>query len=420
MISVSDANPPHIPSTSSGIISQATDAASITADEWIIDTESMTLRRDLQLQVLAVIRRPSSECFALSIQGVLTPAVLVPIIWRGIKTIGRPSRVTITESTCSAMPVGLDDLLERFQIPVHSSDASLHWEKRYFDALSQHLHERCGDLPRHFALPAIRRAGELWRHSYNRHLHAPKRTSRPPVKPVHIEASGATQNKQNTSTSRILTIEFCPPGKLRMLKVVTRSGNRWRVKYWSVKLGRVVEAELNEAPVFCELDCDPRVRTFREQPCRITYLLKGEKHEHFPDAIVSYFSGPEELCEIKLAKDAKTSEVKDRTALMCAELPIWGYEYTLRIAEESARQPAKRNREEIVSYADRPVSIVERELIVRECTRLNGVTWGTACNGDYGRSGPYMLARLFIDGLLTFDMNTRLDPNTRFVLRDGG
>ncbi len=222
------------------------------------------------------------------------------------------------------------------------------------------------------------------------------------------------------SEDRILNIEFCPPGQLRMRKVVTRSGWSWRVKYRSVKLGRAVEAEGHEAPVFCELDCDPRFRTFREQPCLITFLLHGEEHDHYPDALAVPHAGMEELWEIKLARYAQRQDVADRTALMSAQLPLWGYQYKLKIADESARQPAKKNREEIVSYAHRPVSIVERELILRECNNLGGITWGAACNGDYGRFGQYIVCRLFIDGLLTFDLNKRLVPETRFILRVGG
>jgi hypothetical protein len=100
----------------------------VTPDEWLIDTGSMTLRPDLQVTVLAVVRPRTRECLALSVQGVLTPASLVPILYRGVQKFGKPSAINISDSARAAMPHGLDSLLSSFEIPIQSSGQSLAWE----------------------------------------------------------------------------------------------------------------------------------------------------------------------------------------------------------------------------------------------------------------------------------------------------
>jgi hypothetical protein len=186
----------------------------------------------------------------------------------------------------------------------------------------------------------------------------------------------------------------------------------------SAKTGGQVHGEGYEPIVFDELEADPFVKTYRDQPCRIFYLLGGVEQTHIPDALVVPYVGLKELIEIKL-KRYVTREVVARTELMTWGLPAFGYSYSLRIVEDYKKEPQRSNRSNIIHFSGRPVSLYERELITQICEDEGTVTWGDAFSGRFGPFGREILGRLFIEGVLFFDLAKPLNPETRFFLRKG-
>ncbi len=139
--------------------------------EWILDTDSMSVREDLRIHVLAVVQAQTDECLALSLQGALTPTVLPAVLRRLIREHGQPSRIQVSSAMRDAMLDGLDSVLCRFHIQIAPPTRAVRSHAGLFENLYYHLQRRCGNLPRHFALLTIRRAAEYWRHSRNRKLH---------------------------------------------------------------------------------------------------------------------------------------------------------------------------------------------------------------------------------------------------------
>ncbi len=215
--------------------------------------------------------------------------------------------------------------------------------------------------------------------------------------------------------SELITIEF--PEAIRSRKVVTRSRARPTGKFPSWKMSRMLQWEsVPELNAMRLLDADPFVRFFAEQPLTLRYRLNGESRIHYPDLLVERDNDPKELWEIKSARDAARDEVAARTALLCADLPAYGYAYRVVYAEEVCRQPRLSNALEILKWGRGPITAVERERIRAILNRLPAVTWGAAVSGTLGRNGRHSLCRLVLEGMLAFDVNQKLGLDTRFTL----
>jgi hypothetical protein len=176
---------------------------------------------------------------------------------------------------------------------------------------------------------------------------------------------------------------------------------------------------VHEVNVFADLECDPNTGGFFEQRCQIKYRLNGELREHYPDLVVIPRAGVRRIKEIKLASNAGSDEVKSRTALMNSGLPAFGYDYDVQIADLSETEPGRRNREIVASFSYRTVPSHEKELMVQECRRSGGIEWGAACRGVYGLFGREILCRLFVDAVLSMNVNEPLTEKTRFIVREG-
>src|SRR5579871_3276984 len=159
-------------------------------------------------------------------------------------------------------------------------------------------------------------------------LHTEPPSSKSPQGMTRFHTDSATSNTiyidngaiMTTSTDRILRIEFPEPGEQRIRKIVSRSRTVMTTISDSAKTGGQVHGEGYEPIVFDDLEADPLVKTYRDQPCRIFYLLGGVEQTHIPDALVVPYVGLNKLIEIKL-KRYVTREVVARTELMTWGLP---------------------------------------------------------------------------------------------------
>jgi hypothetical protein len=220
--------------------------------------------------------------------------------------------------------------------------------------------------------------------------------------------------------SGIRSILFPVAGQMRSRKVVSRSNVRSAGKYPSWKTGRMMHWESsNELNAFRLLDCNPDVRSYSEQPCRIAYIMDGVERIHYPDILVATAEG-KQLWEVKPHSDAIEPEFLTRAAFLSRFLPMWGYEYRTVLAEDLARQPRLSNANLLLRLGKRAVSDCEWEDVRRTMSERESLVWSEACAGNYGRKGREILCSLVLRGALAIEMDLPISPATEFVTRKEG
>jgi len=223
----------------------------------------------------------------------------------------------------------------------------------------------------------------------------------------------------DVSPSDVRAIIFPEPGQLRSRRVVSRSNSHSAGKYPSWKMKRMLHWEsVNELNAFRLLDCDPEVRRFGEQPCKIEYVMDGVERVHYPDILV-ITTKSKEFWEVKPQSKPLESGVLQRTALLSRVLPWWGYAYRMVLAEDLGRQPRLNNASVILRFGRNMVSDRDWESIRRIADQRGQLIWSAACCGDYGAKGREILCGLVLKGFLTIDMNSQLSPETQFFATRG-
>lgn len=213
-------------------------------------------------------------------------------------------------------------------------------------------------------------------------------------------------------------LEIATPGgsKLRARRVVTRSRARATGKYPSWKVGRMVQWESpNELNAFRLLDANPHVRAFREQPMWITYRLGGQLFLHIPDALVETEVG-REVWEVKPTDKALEPQCSERSRLLTQALPALGYTYRVVLAEELRRQPRLSNILQFLKYGRREMTPVERECLRRVIDSTDLISWGAGTSSVLGTHGRALIARAFLEGALTTEIDQPLTNATSFML----
>ena len=218
----------------------------------------------------------------------------------------------------------------------------------------------------------------------------------------------------------IIRITFCCGGQIRSRRVVTRSRACPTGKYPSWKMDRMVQWESrNELHAFRLLDCDPKVMTFREQPCEILYRQNGVERRHYPDVYVET-TGSKELWEIKPSSKASQDVIAARSALLRDGLKPYGFIYRVVLDCDLAKQPRLQNVDILLRFGRRPLTEFEGERIRQDLQRLGSLRWSDVCRGVCGTKGREIVCRLVLEGLLAFDVDRPLSPDTPFTYRQRG
>lgn len=213
-----------------------------------------------------------------------------------------------------------------------------------------------------------------------------------------------------------LSLKYPEEGELRSRTVVSRSRAHSTGKFPSWKMPRMVQWEsTNERAVALLLDAAPEIAKFTEQPLTIYYTLDGEAFRHYPDFSVEWRSGERELWEVKPAAQAALPEVIARTRHLQRVLPAVGFEYRVIIAEDVTTGPELGNALKLLRLGRMPVSSADRERIRRLLLSTSSVSWGSARRGDLGPLGQCVLARLTLEGDLTFDRAAEIGDTTKFM-----
>jgi hypothetical protein len=212
----------------------------------------------------------------------------------------------------------------------------------------------------------------------------------------------------------ILEIIYPEAGKLRSRKVVSRSRARATGKFPSWKMGRMIQWEsVNELNAFRRLDATPGALAYYEQPLMIRFVLDGETHIHYPDVLIEW-GHRKGLVEIKSESDASNPVFANRTRLLAAALPQYGFGYQMVGADELSKEPQLSNSLILLKHGREAVCDIAREQVRQILLSTVSITWESATKGDLGRKGRAVLARLALEGYLAFDTTLPISSTTRF------
>lgn len=212
-----------------------------------------------------------------------------------------------------------------------------------------------------------------------------------------------------------LQIIFPKNGAIRSRKVVTRSRARATGKFPSLKMKRMLQWEsINELHAFRLLEANPIVKSFREQPCEIRYMLDDEERRHYPDILVET-STEKELWEVKPAANAAQPKTVRRTELLTLALSDYGYRYRVILGEDLARRPRMTNIMILLRFGRRAVPDLIKEQVRQLSQRAGNLTWGAVIGGAIAPIDRSHICRMILDGDLFVDIEQPLSHST--VLR---
>ncbi len=217
----------------------------------------------------------------------------------------------------------------------------------------------------------------------------------------------------------VLEIFFPEDGKVRSRKIVTRSRARPTGKYPSWKMGRMIQWEsINELNAYRLLDADPAAIAYHEQPLTIRYQLDGELHTHYPDTLVQWGTS-RELWEIKPSAQAQRPEYIERTRLLEAVLPQFGFAYRLVLAEDLAKEPRLSNVLTLLKFGRAPVPELAWEQIRRATCDGRELVWGDVVAGALGKYGRSHICRLVLEGRVSANLEESLASTTLLTWVNG-
>lgn len=148
-----------------------------------------------------------------------------------------------------------------------------------------------------------------------------------------------------------------------------QGGRKIITRFPSLKMGQVVWGESTlERDYHRLLEFDSGVRSFREQPFRIEYVLDGETRSYTPDVLVERTDGRRQVFEVKEEEEARRPENELLYSLIRPICEREGYRFHLALDADIRRQPRLRNITLLLRYQRTPFGVRER-LVCREFFR---------------------------------------------------
>lgn len=128
---------------------------------------------------------------------------------------------------------------------------------------------------------------------------------------------------------------------MKVRKVVTRSGKRFRGKTPSTKLNRMVEWEsLHERDAIPHFELHPLIVSYQEQPSvEIYYDGSGESHRYVPDFSVLFEHGEELFIEVKPSRILKKRDVREKLEAIATRFEEQGRKFRVWTEKHIRRQP---------------------------------------------------------------------------------
>jgi hypothetical protein len=139
----------------------------------------------------------------------------------------------------------------------------------------------------------------------------------------------------------------------RVRNPVTRTGRKFRVKFPSTKLGRMVRCEsILESHAALVLERHPLIKSYQEQPERIVYYdIKGNPHEYVPDFRIETTTGQIVDIEVKPAAKLKLKTLRAKLGAIARHYSIHGRQFRIWTDKSIRREPRFSNLKRLHHYA---------------------------------------------------------------------
>lgn len=194
---------------------------------------------------------------------------------------------------------------------------------------------------------------------------------------------------------------------MRARKVVTRSGKRFRGKFPSLKLNRMVHWEsMLERDAILHFEYHPLVVSYQEQPSiEIYYDKSGEQHRYFPDFRLTFRDGEDLYVEVKPSRLLTTRVVRDKLQAIAKRFEEQGRRFRVMTEDDIRRQPLLTNLQRLHASSKRAAREMPDAQLVK--TLAGGPLWKLA-NLALQLLGIHQVLRLVQSNHLQIDLEKSL------------
>lgn len=191
-------------------------------------------------------------------------------------------------------------------------------------------------------------------------------------------------------------------------------------KFFSVKINTMLwfESLLEEALMYL-LDFDPGVKWFREQPCRIRYILDGKIRHYTPDIFVLR-ADEKQIIEVKPKKKVVTEKYDLLFRIILPICEEGGYKFKVFTEDMIMQQPRLNNIKALWSYARTPLHLWH-QIYSREFLQENpGASLGEVFESFKQKNISKQVVYAFLFwGIMDFDLTEPLGLDSQIYLPDG-
>ena len=198
---------------------------------------------------------------------------------------------------------------------------------------------------------------------------------------------------------------------MRARKVVTRSGKRFRGKFPSLKLNRMVHWEsMLERDAIFHFEYHPLVLSYQEQPSiEIYYDKEGEQHRYFPDFRLTFRDGADLYVEVKPLRFLTTKVVHDKLQAVAKRFEEQGRRFRVMTEDDIRRQPLLTNLQRLHASSKRAAQEMPTAQLAR--TLSGGPLWKLA-NLSAQLLGVHQVLRLVQSNHLQIDLEKPLTDDS--------
>lgn len=188
-------------------------------------------------------------------------------------------------------------------------------------------------------------------------------------------------------------------------------------KFFSVKMNIMLwfESLLEEALMYL-LDFDPGVKRFKEQPCRIRYILEGRVRHYTPDIYVER-DNERQIIEVKPKKKVMTEKYNLLFRIVSPICEEEGYKFKVFTEETIMQQPRLNSVKALWSYARTPLCPQYQIYCQEFLQERRAVSLAEIFEFFQAKNVPKQVVyALLFWGVMDFDLAEPLNPNSRIYL----